>query len=409
MLAIERVKIKKLFKKGMIFMKIQKLEIVNIGGIEKLTLDNFDPQMNIICGPNGIGKTTIIDSIAHIFVESSSTFLKRNVNADSGEIKYKIEIDEENIYENLFKVDVYKPHESTYLQGLMRQAKKFLFLKTNREFTYTYLSHLGKGEEINDRQASHKSISGIDSQETKNWFIFQNLRSYKPDELTPEEIHNYKLATDCFSFLNKKYTFHAVDSKSMEILINTPNGIIIYEYLSSGFKSIICIIWGIIKELEYRFKELPINASEFDGIIVIDEIELHLHPEWQGEICKVLKKSFPNAQFILTTHSPHVIQTALKGEVIALERDGNDVKQRDLVDQEFGYLGWTIEEILEDIMGMPDLRTKKYNDVKKRFDNALDKKDKEKALEAYKELDKLLHPNYPLRPVFKIQLDSLGE
>ncbi|MDC4175480.1 recombinase RecF, partial [Acinetobacter baumannii] len=68
-----------------------------------------------------------------------------------------------------------------------------------------------------------------------------------------------------------------------------------------------------------------------------------------------------------------------------------------------------IEEILKDVMGMPDLRTKKYDEVKRRFDNALDNQNINEAREAYNELDMMLHPRYPLRPVFRMQLDSLGE
>lgn len=390
-------------------MKIKELEIINIGGIQKLKLENFNSTMNIICGPNGIGKTTVIDTIAHVFSTTSSSYLKRNVNADKGSVRYKVEIDKEKFALDSFDIEVYKPGQSFYSKGIGNLSRKFLLLKTNREFSYLPLTHLGKDELVDDYNASQKSISGISSYESKNWFIYKNMLSYNPEALEPEQIHNYELAKESFSFLDENYSFHKVDSNNLDILINTPNGVIVYEYLSSGFKSIISIIFGIIKEIETRFTEPRINAKEFDGIIVIDEIELHLHPAWQGKICNILKKAFPNVQFILTTHSPHVIQTALKGEVIALERDGINVKQRNLVDQEYGYLGWTVEEILEDVMGMPDLRTKKYNEVKNRFDNALDKKDKEKALEAYNELDKLLHPNYSLRPVFKIQLDSLGE
>ena len=192
-------------------------------------------------------------------------------------------------------------------------------------------------------------------------------------------------------------------------MINTPSGEIYYEYLSSGFKSTISIVFGIIKEIEMRFKTPYMIAQDFDGIILIDEIELHLHPEWQGQICSVLKEVFPKAQFFISTHSPHVVQTALKDEVIALERRNNEVVRRELPTSEYGYQGWTIEEILEDVMGMPDLRTQKYNEVKIRFDDALDSKNKQEALLAFNELEKMLHPNYPLKPVFKIQLDSLGD
>ncbi|MEK5761019.1 AAA family ATPase, partial [Acinetobacter variabilis] len=66
-----------------------------------------------------------------------------------------------------------------------------------------------------------------------------------------------------------------------------------YEYLSSGFKSIISILFGIIKDIELRFKEPYCNAKDFDGIILIDEVELHLHPEWQEKASSILKKVFP--------------------------------------------------------------------------------------------------------------------
>ena len=87
----------------------------------------------------------------------------------------------------------------------------------------------------------------------------------------------------------------------------------------------------------------------------------------------------------------------------------NGVVRRTLPTSEYGYQGWTIEEILEDVMGMTDLRTQKYNEVKKRFDEALDLKNKQEAQLAFNELERMLHPNYPLKPVFKIQLDSLGD
>lgn len=85
-----------------------------------------------------------------------------------------------------------------------------------------------------------------------------------------------------------------------------------------------------------------------------------------------------------------------------------NVIRRELPTSEYGYQGWTIEEILEDVMGMQDIRSTKFKEIKKLFDDALDAKNKEQAHLAYAELDKMLHPHYPLRPVFKLQLDSLG-
>lgn len=390
-------------------MKIKELDIINIGGIQQLSLKYFDQKMNIICGSNGIGKTTILDCIAHIFTNSYTTTLKKNVNSESGMIAFNIETSDKINHSNSFFINVYKPSEGCSFNSLVQFSNKIIHIKTNRTFPYEYLNAISKDAFQDLHQSGQLSASGISHNSSKSWFIHKFLFSNIKDSLKPEQIHNFELAKRSFSMLNKDFCFKTVDSDSLEIIVETPSGDIIYEYLSSGFKSVISIVFGIIREIEFRFQENKITAEDFDGIILIDEIELHLHPEWQGKISNILKSCFPNTQFIITTHSPHVIQTALKGEVIALERSGNEVEQRELPNQQYGYLGWTIEEILEDIMGMPDLRTKKYKDIKNRFDIALDEKDKEEALKAFNELDKMLHPNYPLRPVFKIQLDSLGD
>ncbi|RJO30090.1 recombinase RecF, partial [Acinetobacter baumannii] len=249
----------------------------------------------------------------------------------------------------------------------------------------------------------------INGDDIKGWFVKRFLYSKHEDTLTNIQQKNLNLAVSSFSILDKNFKFKKI-SLNHEIIINTPTGDLFFERLSSGYKSIIYIILGLIKEIDYRLAAKGKCAAEFNGIILIDEIETHLHPVWQGKICIVLKEIFPKAQFFVTTHSPHVVQTANRNEVISLTRsDNNEVQVRDLPEAEYGYQGWTIEEILKDVMGMPDLRTKKYDEVKRRFDNALDNQNINEAREAYNELDMMLHPRYPLRPVFRMQLDSLGE
>ena len=97
-----------------------------------------------------------------------------------------------------------------------------------------------------------------------------------------------------------------------------------------------------------------------------------------------------------------------KDEVIALQRtQENNITRRELPNSKYGYQGWTIEEILEDIMGMPTLRTDLYMNLKQKFDKALDEKNKNLAESAYAELNEMLHPDFPLRPILKLQLDTL--
>lgn len=390
-------------------MKLKELEIINIGGIPKLKLDNLDPKMNIICGPNGIGKTTIIDSIAHIFSHGYSQILKKNVNSEIGSINYTIHFKDIEDISDTINIYVYNPLEQSSFIGRVELSNKIIHLKTNRTFFYENLGAIAKDEIVTTNRAADLSMHGIHHTSSKSWFINKFVFANVPDSLKPEQIHNFELAKSCFSKLNKEFSFKTVDPDSFDIIVNTPSGDIIYEYLSSGFKSIISIIFGIIREIEFRFRENRIRAQEFDGIVLIDEIELHLHPEWQEQVSSILKEVFPEAQFILTTHSPHVIQTALKGEVIALERVGNNVNKRDLENQEYGYLGWTVEEVLKYVMGMGSLKTPEYIKTRESFIQAYKKNDLAGAQLAFNKLEKMLHPENELIEIYKMQLLSLGE
>ena len=77
------------------------------------------------------------------------------------------------------------------------------------------------------------------------------------------------------------------------------------------------------------------------GIVVIDELDLSLHPTWQRRIVDILKELFPKVQFICATHSPFIIQSLEPGELITLDS---------ILDEE--YSGQSIEDIAEDVMNV---------------------------------------------------------
>lgn len=392
-------------------MKIESIKIMDVGGISNLALQNLNQQINIICGENGVGKTNVLDSIASCFSEFDKNIISKKAGSENGFIEINIT---QNVEPKIFSLNVeikkFEPSVSDqYIANNSYDQNKnnLLYLRTNRDINYKKVSSIKSDPEVEHR--ARYSTSGIDNEDIKDWFLNRILHSKHENHLSNIQLENLELSKRCFSVLNSTYSFNRLDTKN-EIFLMTPTGEIYLEYLSSGFKSTIFILLGLIKEIDYRFEKDKISAECYEGIILIDEIELHLHPEWQGKICGILKIIFPKAQFFITTHSPHVVQTAAYGEVIALERSVDGVvSQRSLPSSKYGYQGWTIEEILEDIMGMPDLRTIKYNQIKRRFDIALDEEDKKEALSAFQELDKMLHPQYPLRPVFKMQLDKIRD
>lgn len=381
-------------------MKLRSILIEGVGGLRTISLPALDEQMNILCGPNGIGKTTVLESIAHCFTQGQSHILKRNVNLSTAHINATL-MTGETID---FAFDVYDPSKPIQLSNGVARAKALLSLKTTRTFGYQQLNAVGKDTEKQDWTMAQEAISGVQLSDIKNWFVNRHMFSPHEGALNETQKANFELAKKCFSALNGAFEFSHVDASSLEIAVDTPDGKIHYEYLSSGFKSCLSILFGIIKEVEFRFP--GVKVEDFAGIVLLDEIELHLHPEWQGKIASVLTKIFPRIQFIVTTHSPHVIQAALPKQVIALELNEGAVRVRPQPMSALGYRGWTVDEVLTDVMGMADTRSEFFNSLNQRFTDALDKGDRALAEAAYSELSQSLHPNNPQAKLMRIQMAS---
>ncbi|AWP35209.1 hypothetical protein B9D02_21705 (plasmid) [Pantoea vagans] len=156
-----------------------------------------------------------------------------------------------------------------------------------------------------DHEVSLQNNIGILLNDLKGWLgKHYLLEDSTKNFFTDKSRKNLELDLSSINLLNHDYTFSHIDGRDFDIYVNTPNGVIWYEYPSSGFKSCLAIIISIIKEIELRFTHEDLYAAEFNGVIIIDEMEMHLHPEWQGRITEVLTTMFPLAQFIVTTHSP---------------------------------------------------------------------------------------------------------
>lgn len=389
-------------------MKIEALKIENVGGISSFTLDKFHPNLNIICGENGIGKTNILDSIAHCFSMHSIYILRKKADSEKGFINIKTDNIPESPY--TFKISSFESrdhigNESPYgdktFNSFLSNSENLIYFKTERLFSHKWIEQLN----IYDQKRNHLyNLDGVPINLAKDWFIKNELLSsqkYTKDN----DKNSIELAKRAFGLLNQSYTFSAL-RQDMEIYVNTPTGVIPYEYLSSGFKTCISIVWGIIREIQIRFPD--IDVKDFKGVVLIDEIELHLHPEWQGKICNTLVTLFPEIQFFITTHSPHVVQTAEADQVIALSGQDGYLEKKTLDIAPNGFKGWTIEEILMDVMGMKDTRTEWFRNKQQEFNEALDLDNVLKANNIFKELKEKLHPNSTDLALFRFQLDMLN-
>ncbi|RLC01348.1 MAG: hypothetical protein DRI57_31210 [Deltaproteobacteria bacterium] len=109
---------------------------------------------------------------------------------------------------------------------------------------------------------------------------------------------------------------------------SNPDELIPIEALSEGFKS--TFVWLLDMIIRAVEKDSDIDdLREMRGIILLDEIDLHLHPLWQRRILPSLEETFPNIQFIATTHSPFVAQSAESLIELELDETGNQVRVAD--------------------------------------------------------------------------------
>ncbi len=147
--------------------------------------------------------------------------------------------------------------------------------------------------------------------------------------------------------------FHGVDEDDNGFfpIFSTPDGPMPLNTLSQGTQSIIqWLAHLLIGYAEYY--DFPENLSDLPGILIVDEIDAHLHPSWQQRIIPSLTHHFPNLQIFCSTHSPLMLAGLKTGQVQLLRRDENGrvTVSRNEVD----IAGWSADEILRNLLGVSD-------------------------------------------------------
>jgi predicted ATP-binding protein involved in virulence len=132
-------------------------------------------------------------------------------------------------------------------------------------------------------------------------------------------------------------------------------------HLSQGEKSLLALVLDICRRMMV-LNPLSENPLLTAGIILIDEVDLHLHPEWQRSILNKLGAVFPNCQFIVSTHSPQVISEVMPNKVFILGR-GNDGRFNcSSPNQSYGL---TSNQVLNEIMKTGELYLDRSPEVQK--------------------------------------------
>ena len=178
-----------------------------------------------------------------------------------------------------------------------------------------------------------------------------------------------------------------------------------FKNLSDGYRNMI----GMVADMVYRCIQLNPGLKEnvlkeTDGIVLIDELDLHLHPEWQRRVAGDLKRIFPKVQFITTTHSPFIIQSLKQEELLVLDKEV-------IIDKD--PLRKSVEEIAENEMQVSGPRSKAFEemvDIAKEYYNLIEQNDsldaqRAKIDDAKLKLDKL-RVRFDDDPAFVVMLEK---
>lgn len=342
-------------------MKLQSIMIKNFKGIKDISV-NFKASFNILIGINGVGKTSILEAISvglGGFLAGINEINTKHINQDEVRLESKLTGDGSiNIKQEYpVKVECTAILDDDQEFTWVRQKKNFKGRTTvePREICKVSKEMMDDTEEIlpllNYQSAARmwaqkrekttnvfrenftRSVGYIDCLAEKsnakmllNWCKRMEEISWQEDK----KISEYEAVKDAIvTFMSimcerrvKGVRFHKRTGQLVYNLNENEN--IPIHLLSSGYQS---IIW-MVMDIAYRMAVLNPNlrtevTKRTPGIVLIDELDLHLHPKWQWQIIEALKTTFPCIQFITTTHSPLIIASAKNEQLISI---GNDME-----------------------------------------------------------------------------------
>jgi len=267
--------------------RIKEVKINNFYSIEEEIYLDFEKSKELyFVGENGDGKSLILMAM-YLAFNKDFIFNKTNQNI-TGKIR-----------------DIVNDNPSLFLSGMDTNGN----LKYLNSF-FAYGTHRGRYSAENYEQYGFMSL--FDSNETlispEQWIKDQALLNVNNAGVSINLIKE-----TLFEILDKTVN---IELKGTELFFEEKNKKELnFNQLSEGFKSITIFIIDLL----FRLQQISSNSSDIfktSAVVMVDEIDLHLHPKWKKTIVSKLRSTFENIQFIFTTHSPTIIQGASDDAII---------------------------------------------------------------------------------------------
>ncbi|MBE9028193.1 AAA family ATPase [filamentous cyanobacterium LEGE 11480] len=397
-------------------MQVKRLQINAFCGIETLDLE-FRSGVNILIGINGVGKSSILDCLARLVFLYTDLLLPRGlVKLANGEL---VKIGHEHT-QNSINFQTSEGEEGTWHFRVSRDANRSSHaFFTSEAIDNAYSTSGISRETIQDfsERIKNKLIEKIKTHpDTTNiplgvYYPTSRVIPKHPFDEQPDQEHPHRNRSNFLNIqaLEGKLDFSAFfawfkehedleneirlesDSKyrdqqleairkaipnflpefshlrvkrsPLRMVITKHGEELIISQLSDGEKSLLTIIGDIARRLAICNPARE-NPLEGEGIILIDEIDAHLHPKWQRGIVPKLEQTFPNCQFFLATHSPQLISDVKSDHIYLLQRDeAGEV----IATHPEGTYGRDTNQILEDVMGVPERPAWSKHNLQKLF------------------------------------------
>ena len=381
---------------------------------DKQTLDLSDGNGNhsdwtIILGNNGTGKTTLL-RILDRMQPVDYTIDEKGKAGKIGEIEIKEEkryIYSPSLFQPFFKSKGYdvslffieKENKIKKLQVdssndfnlIITDASKYKFITFL--LSYGASRRMSKSPNISQKEESPNKITSLFDESielinAEEWFLQKEWASFKSKGKSKQKFENdfnlvkdilIDILPDVIDIQSKPID----ENNSKPILeVKTSYGWVNLRDLSFGYQTLTALIVDIASKMMEQYPDSD-NPLQEPAVILIDEIDLHLHPKWQRTVIDKLSQHFPKAQFIATSHSPLIVQAALdkKANIVVCRKEGDKV----IIDNDPDEVkGWRIDQILtSDLFEIESPRSKTTQEMLDEYmvlkgKSNLSKKEKEK-------------------------------
>jgi predicted ATP-binding protein involved in virulence len=322
-------------------MFLTRVELTNVRCVRSLTLPLEVPsgvtrKWTLLLGDNGVGKSTLMRSIG-LVLAGSSALAELIGDPDSwvrsGEQQCTISADLETIDGDKRHIslnisrgdtikDVYERNKDTLEmldRAISRVARNYLVIAygASRRLSSTKLSTQTVVSRYQHPRANNVAT------------LFSPDAMLNPLETWAIDLH-YRRQDEGLEIIDKAMrkllpgmTFIGIDRERRDLMFDTVDGVVPLAYLSDGYQNMAAWCGDLLFRITNTFEDYkdPLSAR---GVLIVDEIDLHLHPVWQRQLRNFLNDMFPNFQFILTTHSPLTAQQATAGELFLMKRPTPD-------------------------------------------------------------------------------------